>query len=87
MATETPQHAQTGFVCPDWAKPFWNPRECTIEKCTDGNYAVVCHQTEQTIFVDPTRQGCISFLGNDYEEPHDPAAMPDLGEWLGVKDE
>lgn len=84
-ATEVPLYERMGFVCPDWAKPHWNPAECTIEKCTDGNYAVVCHQIQQTIFVARTRQECVSFLGNTYEEPHDPAAMPDLGEWLGIE--
>ena len=51
----------SGFVCPDWAPGHWSSRESTIEKCTDGNYAVVCHQMQVTVYVG-TKVDCQLFL-------------------------
>lgn len=50
-----------GFVCPDWAKKYWSFTSSTIEKCTDGKFAVVCHQTQVTVYFG-TKADCELFL-------------------------
>lgn len=50
-----------GFVCPEWAQGHWSSRESTIEKCTDGRYAVVCHETQVTVYKG-TKSDCQNFL-------------------------
>ena len=54
---------QLGFVCPEWAKPHWNPNECTIMECEDGTFAVVDHSLNGiTIAVEKTRSKCSTHL-------------------------
>lgn len=53
-----------GFVCPEWAQSGWDARECTIEPCTDGSYAVVDHNLQATVYVGKSRTECIDWLGN-----------------------
>ena len=59
---ETEQE-KMGFVCPDWALEHWNQNECTIEKCTDGDFAVVDHSVQVTIYVGKTYEECENWLG------------------------
>ncbi len=54
---------RTGFVCPEWAKDHWLENECTIEKCTDGRYAVVDHSVQTTIYIGETKDECVEWLG------------------------
>jgi len=52
-----------GFTCPDWAKPFWNQSECTVEKCTDGTYIVLDHSLNGVeIYAAPTKGECTKWL-------------------------
>lgn len=52
----------TGFVCPDWAVPYWNPYECTMMSCTDGDYAAVDHSLQVTVYVAGSAQEVSTFL-------------------------
>ncbi len=51
-----------GFICPDWAKPHWDATQCSIEHCTDGTYLVLCHSTQEGIYVGETREECAQWL-------------------------
>lgn len=51
-----------GFVCPTWAYGYWNPRECTIEECTDGSYVVLDHSIQTTVYEGGSRKECVDFL-------------------------
>lgn len=33
---------------------YWSPEACTIEKCTDGTYAIVDHSIQSTVAVADT---------------------------------
>ncbi|MFA6338789.1 MAG: hypothetical protein WCW87_01900 [Candidatus Paceibacterota bacterium] len=57
--------SERGFVCPDWAKPFWDKDACMIVPCCGGGYAVVCNTTQVTVFVADTQQECQDFLGKE----------------------
>lgn len=58
-----PAPQERGFVCPEWAKGAWNPNECTIEKCTDGTFALVDHSLcGVTIAVEETREGLRKYI-------------------------
>ena len=60
-----PEPIRKGFVCPKWALACWLPEECTIEKCTDGRYAVVDHFIQTTIYIGTTAEECTDWLGAD----------------------
>jgi len=53
---------KTGFVCPDWAKPYWNPLECTLEKATDGTHVVLDHSIQVVVYVG-TLDACRRWFG------------------------
>lgn len=48
-----------GHVCPSWATKHVNPREWTIEPCTDGTYAIIDHSLNGvTVYVGKTATEC-----------------------------
>lgn len=53
---------QYGFVCPDWAKSYWNPTHCSIEKSTTGEFCIVDHNVQVTVYAGPTREDCEDWL-------------------------
>ncbi len=54
--------SKTGFVCPDWAIPYWNQTECTITPCTDGTHVVLDHSLNGVEIFIGTRKECANFL-------------------------
>tara|TARA_Y100000310_G_C20673865_1_gene811749 strand:- start:848 stop:1063 length:216 start_codon:yes stop_codon:yes gene_type:complete len=48
-----------------WQLDCWNRNECTIEKTTCSNYAVVDHSINSTVYLGRTYQNCKQFLGRD----------------------
>lgn len=54
--------ARTGFICPDWAKPHWNPRECTVMTDVSGEYVVVDHSVHETVYVGKDANECHDWL-------------------------
>jgi hypothetical protein len=58
-----PAEKQLGFICPEWARPYWDAAECTIEPCSDGTFAVVDHSLNGvTIAVERTYKECAKHL-------------------------
>ena len=53
---------QYGFVCPEWARLYWNQNECTVEPTTDGDFAVLDHSIQSVVFRGKTREECASWL-------------------------
>ena len=63
MPTTQAAEPQLGFVCPEWAKPYWDPLECQIHPCGDGTFALVDHSLNGvTIAVERTRMECAAHL-------------------------
>ena len=61
----------TGFVCPEWAIEYWDINECTVEKCTSGQYAVIDHSIQTAVFLG-TQDECNDFVngGMIHESNH-----------------
>ncbi len=58
LMSEKPQKTME-FVAPDWLKKSGLPlnlHECTIEKCTNGKFAIVSHEYQCTLFVADTKE-------------------------------
>jgi len=51
-------------VTPDWAKNCMTvtPEECTIEKCTNGKFAVIDHSIQSIVAVADHIEGCYAFI-------------------------
>lgn len=52
---------RSGFVCPKWAIPYWDYRECTVEPTNEGGYAVVDHSIQTTVYLGSESE-CENFL-------------------------
>ena len=79
--TATEQTIQHGFICPNWAKNYWDPNECTVEPTTDGTAVVLDHGIQTTVFSAETVQECTQWL---LEQP---GLLPQLRDELSNEDE
>lgn len=51
------------FTCPKVLEPYWNIKECTVQKCTDGSYIILDHSIQSVIY-EGTREECETFFKN-----------------------
>ena len=62
MKTTTTEN-KTGYICPEWAHTHWKLASLMCLKCNDGLYALVCNETQVTVFTG-THQECVDFRNN-----------------------